>query len=235
VLTKEDVVKNVYLTVKAGSTGRPNKQQEVMNAQIIFPMLQRIPGISPEWMARELIKRMDDHLDLTDAFVAGVPSMDALNRLPGGTVAAPEPHDPLNPMIVNGELQPGMQAGPGASTAQPMAIPGARAMPGAGGPPGGPPGPPGGPPRPGPPGGPPGGPGGPPRPGPPGGPPRGPPPGVPPMAGPNDPRMQAAMGAQNAPPPNPVNGLLGARTPPVPGAGGVMPGRRMLRGGLPTP
>ena len=48
-LTKEDVVENIYLEIQAGSTGRPNKQQEVMNAQMLFPMLQRIPGISPEW------------------------------------------------------------------------------------------------------------------------------------------------------------------------------------------
>ena len=233
-LTKEDIAKNVYLTVKQGSTGRPNKQQEVMNAQIIFPMLQRIPGISPEWMARELIKRLDDHIDLTDAFVAGVPSMDALNRLPGGTVAAPEPHDPMNPMIVNGELQPGMQAGPGAGTPTGMPIPGAGGPPPGAGPPGAPPGGPPGRGPPGPPGPPPGGrPQGPPgRPPPPGG---GMPPNVPPMAGPMDPRMQGMMGGQNAPPPNPVNGLLGARTPPVPGASGIMPGRRMLRGGLPTP
>ena len=227
-LTKEDVAKNIYLTVKAGSTGRPNKQQEVQNAQIIFPMLQRIPGVSPEWMARELIKRLGDHIDLTDAFVAGVPSMDALNRLPGGTVAAPEPQDPMNPMIVNGELQPGMQAGPG-SGMPPGAppIPGAQGTIGVPRPHGAPP--PGG--RPG--AGPSGPAGGPPVGMPPGG--GGMPPNVPPMAGPNDPRMQGAMGAQNAPPPNPVNGMLGARTPPVPGAGGMMPGRRMLRGGVPTP
>lgn len=225
-LTKEDVAKNVYLTVKAGSTGRPNKQQEVSNAQIIFPMLQRIPGISPEWMARELIKRLDDHLDLTDAFVAGVPSMDALNRLPGGTVQAPEPQDPMNPMIVSGQLQPGMQAGPGSSTPTGMPVPGASAPPGGGAPPGAPPGGPPGAAPPGPPGGPP---------GPPPGPPGGTPPGVPPMAGPNDPRVQGPAGGQNAPAINPVNGMLGARTPPVPGVSGVMPGKRMLRGGLPMP
>lgn len=111
-LTKEDVAKNIYLTVKAGSTGRPNKQQEVQNAQIIFPMLQRIPGINPEWMAREVIKRLDDRIDLSEAFVANMPSMDALNRQPGG-VMAPNPVDPQNPMTATGQVQPGQ---PGQST-----------------------------------------------------------------------------------------------------------------------
>jgi hypothetical protein len=176
-LTKEDVAKNVYLTVKQGSTGRPNKQQEVQNAQIIFPMLQRIPGINPEWMARELLKRLDDRLDLTDAFIAGFPSMDAMNRMPGG-VQAPEPQDPQNPVTQSGELRPGM--------AMPMMPPGGGA--------------------------------GPPGAGPPGGPPMG--------GGPRDPTAQGPQGAQNAPAVNPVNGRLGARTPPVPGAGGLMPGNR---------
>jgi hypothetical protein len=110
-LTKEDVAKNIYLEVKAGSTGRPNRQQEIQAAQIIFPMLQRIPGISPEWMARELLRRLDDRMDLTDAFIAGMPSMDAINRQPGG-VAAPEPQDPMNPVTASGQLPPGQIAPP---------------------------------------------------------------------------------------------------------------------------
>jgi hypothetical protein len=190
-LTKEDVAKNIYLEVKAGSTGRPNRQQEIQAAQIIFPMLQRIPGISPEWMARELLRRLDDRMDLTDAFIAGMPSMDAINRQPGG-VAAPEPEDPTNPVTASGQLQPGQIAPP----------PGAQ-LPGGGGAPGMPV--------------------------------------APPMAGgPNDPTAQGAMGAQNAPAINPINGRLGPRTPPVPGANGMMPGRgggpRLTPGqGQPTP
>jgi hypothetical protein len=189
-LTKEDVAKNIYLEVKAGSTGRPNRQQEIQAAQIIFPMLQRIPGISPEWMARELLRRLDDRMDLTDAFIAGMPSMDAINRQPGG-VAAPDPEDPTNPVTASGQLMPGQIAPP------PGMLPGGGGAPGM--------------------------------------------PVAPPMAGgPNDPTAQGAMGAQNAPAINPINGRLGPRTPPVPGANGMMPGRgggpRLTPGqGQPTP
>lgn len=193
-LTKEDVAENIYLTVQAGSTGRPNKQQEVQNAQILFPMLQRVPGISPEWMARELIKRMDDRLDLTEAFIAGMPSMDALNRIQG-TAAVPSPVDPANPVPV----QPGAAA-PGAPVPSPSASaarPGATSAPAA--------------------------------------------PVAPPMGGaPNDPTAQGSQGAQNAQVPPPTNGLLGPRTPPVPGANGLMPGQGggpagVLRHGNGTP
>jgi hypothetical protein len=215
-LTKEDVAKNIYLSVKQGSTGRPNKQQEVTNAQVIFPMLQRVPGINPEWMARELLKRLDDRLDLTDAFVAGMPSMDAMNRLPGG-VQAPEPQDPVNQVTASGELRPGM--------AMPVGGPGPVLMPGM-------------PPGAGPPGMPPGGPPGVMHPGPTPG--AGPQAGAPRGGGLGDPSAQGAQGDQNAPAINPVNGRLGARMPPVPGVNGLMPGRGggpRLRPnqGVPTP
>lgn len=182
-LTKEDVAENLYLEVEAGSTGRPNKQQEVMNAQLIFPMLQRMPGINPEWMARELLKRLDDRMDLTDAFIAGQPSMDAINRIQG-TVAAPPPSDPTNPHA------PPPGAAPGGTAVSPTGATLPPPPPGAG------PAPPG-------------------------------------NGGPNDPQMQGPQGAQNAPVPPPVNGLLGPRTPPVPGANGAMPGKNDRR--VPTP
>ncbi len=194
VLTKEQIVENIYLTIRAGSTGRPNRQQDVQNAQIIFPLLQRVPGISPEWMARELLRRLDDRLDVEDAIVSGMPSMDTMNRIQG-TVAVPA-QDPTNP-ITSGQMPvpPTQGAPPGVGVAPMMAGPAPGGMPGH----------------------------------------------VPPMGGaPNDPHMQGPQGFQNAPAVNPVNGMLGARTPPVPGANGLMPGRgggpRLTpQGDLPTP
>lgn len=216
-LSKDDVVENIYLTIRAGSTGRPNKQAEVMNAQILFPMLQRVPGVNPEWMARELIKRIDDRLDVTEAMMAGVPSMDAINRIQG-TVAVPPPQDPQNP-VTTGQMQ--AAPGPGGVPVPPAPTP-------TGGPP---PGPPGGPPGAG---------------GPPGGGVPSPPPGAgptsPPMGGTaNDPTVQGENGPRNMPAPPPTNGLLGPRTPPPPGQGIAFPPRRPAgvkttpQGGVPTP
>jgi hypothetical protein len=79
-IDRDAVARNVYLEVQAGSTGRPNKTQEVQNAVQLIPLLQRVPGISPEWLAGELIKRMDDRLDLSDAFAEHLPSMEAMNQ-----------------------------------------------------------------------------------------------------------------------------------------------------------
>lgn len=79
-LSRDQIAKELYLDVEAASTGRPNQAQEIQNANQIFPLLMQIPGISPEWMARELLRRMDDRLDLSDAFAAGMPSVQMMNR-----------------------------------------------------------------------------------------------------------------------------------------------------------
>ena len=105
-LRRDEIEKEIYLEVEAASTGRPNKAQEVQNAQALMPLLLQIPGLQPEWIARELIRRMDDRLDLTDAFAAGMPSIQALNRMGQMTAAAPQ-NDPNNQGGEGGGNAPG--------------------------------------------------------------------------------------------------------------------------------
>lgn len=94
-LSKEEVMREIYLDVEAASTGRPNKAAEVQVAQAVFPLLMQIPNLDPEWLARELLRRMDDRLDLTDAFASGMPSVQMLNQaksmLGAGQGAATDP------------------------------------------------------------------------------------------------------------------------------------------------
>jgi hypothetical protein len=87
---REQIAKEVFLEVEAASTGRPNKAAEVQNATQLFPLLMQIPGMNPEWMGRELIRRMDDRLDVTDAFMAGMPSLQAMNRVSPGAGGGPQ-------------------------------------------------------------------------------------------------------------------------------------------------
>lgn len=99
---RDTIAREIYLEVEAASTGRPNKAAEIQNATQIMPLLLQIPGISPEWVGRELIRRMDDRIDLTTAFAAGMPSIQAMNQMmirqlmgggmnTGGAPAGPDP------------------------------------------------------------------------------------------------------------------------------------------------
>lgn len=88
-LSHEDVMSEIYLDVEAASTGRPNRAQEVQTAQAIFPLLMQVPNINPEFLAENLLRRMDDRLDLQDAFMPNTPSIMAMNRGGGGMGGAP--------------------------------------------------------------------------------------------------------------------------------------------------
>ena len=76
----EDVIGDVYLEVEAGSTGKPNAAVEIDNFQKLAPFLLQIPGINPEFLAREALRRMDDRLDLTEAVVPALPSIVMMNQ-----------------------------------------------------------------------------------------------------------------------------------------------------------
>ena len=78
-LSKEEVVSDVYLEIEAGSSGRPNKSAELQNFQMMAPYLLQVPGLDPKWLLREMLKRLDDRMDMTGAFADGLPSIMAQN------------------------------------------------------------------------------------------------------------------------------------------------------------
>jgi hypothetical protein len=83
--SRQDIAQEVLLEIEAGSMGRPNAAQEVATAQRIYPLLIQLPGIDPEYLARDLLRRMDDRLDLTQAFKSSLPSIVAMNGMVRGS------------------------------------------------------------------------------------------------------------------------------------------------------
>jgi hypothetical protein len=113
-LTRQQIAEEVWLEVEAGSAGRPNQAQEIANAQRIYPLIMQIPGIDPEFLARDLLQRLDDKLDLTQAFKSQLPSIVAMNQHlqgPAGAMgmAAPPPG--------GGGMAPHLQGPAGANNA----------------------------------------------------------------------------------------------------------------------
>jgi hypothetical protein len=89
-LSKQQIADELWLQIEAGSTGRPNQSQEIANAERIFPLLMQIPGIKPEFLAKELIKRLDDKLDITQAFQSMLPSILAMNGMASRLAQGPQ-------------------------------------------------------------------------------------------------------------------------------------------------
>ena len=116
-LTVNEVAQELMLEIEAGSNGRPNKAMQVSNFERIAPILLQIPGMNPEWMLKEAIRRMDDSLDPTDAIQAALPSIIAQN-------AAKQL--PMQPSTGNPATDPAMQGGQGQFNAPaPTQAPGA--------------------------------------------------------------------------------------------------------------
>jgi hypothetical protein len=92
-MTLAEIAGEVFLEVEAGSTGKPNQMVEVQNFKELAPLLIQIPGIGPEWLAKKAIQVLDDKTDLTEAIVAGMPSIVMQNSMkqPGTGDAETEP------------------------------------------------------------------------------------------------------------------------------------------------
>ena len=78
-LTKAEVAKNVFLEIEAGSSGKPDQQMAIANFEKLGPILMQVPGVSPTFLAKEAIKRLDDKLDINEALSEGAPSIMAQN------------------------------------------------------------------------------------------------------------------------------------------------------------
>lgn len=119
-LTGADIAKDIYLDVKAGSSGRPNKAMELANFERIAPTLLQLPGLPPRLLAQEALRRMDDQINLDDWFSEILPSVISMNRGAGAGMGAPTSSDP------NAQGPQGAQGGANNEEQAPGRPPGAQ-------------------------------------------------------------------------------------------------------------
>lgn len=78
-MTLSEIANELHLEVEAGSTGKPNQGIEIQNWKQLLPMLLQMPGIPPIWLIKETLRRLDDKMDMTEAFDASIPSIMSMN------------------------------------------------------------------------------------------------------------------------------------------------------------
>lgn len=110
-MTLADIMEEVSLEVEAGSTGKPNAAVELRNWSQMLPLLIQLPGINPLWLARESVRRLDDRIDLTEAVVAGIPSIMLQNQQAQVAPADGEDPNAQGPNGVNNAPKPDQQPG----------------------------------------------------------------------------------------------------------------------------
>lgn len=95
----EEVAREVYLTIKAGSAGRPNRAAELADFERVTPLLLQLPEINTQSIA----KRLSDlvNIEFEDLIMEGAPSVTALNAL-AGTQVPPGTGDPATDPAAQG-------------------------------------------------------------------------------------------------------------------------------------
>ncbi len=78
-LSAADIAQEIHLEVEAGSSGRPNKAAEIQNWERLAPIMLQIPGISPEWMAKQTVKVLGANVNIADAITSGAQSIISMN------------------------------------------------------------------------------------------------------------------------------------------------------------
>jgi hypothetical protein len=87
-LTAQEIANEIFLEIEAGSTGKPNQAAELRNIERVLPFIIQIPGIDPKWLAKEVLKRMDDKLDIDAALNEDIGSIVAMNGMKDPNAAA---------------------------------------------------------------------------------------------------------------------------------------------------
>lgn len=104
-LSAKEIAQDLLLDVEAGSSGRPNRAAEIANAKELFPLIIQVPNIDPKWLAKQLIRRLDDKMNIEEAFLEGMPPISALSRMmtPLGGGAAPNADPTKDPAQQGGQ------------------------------------------------------------------------------------------------------------------------------------
>lgn len=126
------VVKELYLEVRAGSSGKANKTIEIANFERLSPILQAIPGLNKNAILREAIKRLDDKLD-PDDFIdnsLSIVASNAMKMMPNGEIAQPPAQPGAMPPGGDPNVAPAQAGPPGTMPPEEQAANGAMNMPG---------------------------------------------------------------------------------------------------------
>lgn len=120
VLSRREVMEEMWLEVKAGSSGRPDQARDAATFERLVPILVQVPGISPRWLAEKAVTLADDNVDLAEAVIEGLPSILAQNRIAQASTGdpasdpneqGPEGSDKNRSRAAGGTSQPQFPAG----------------------------------------------------------------------------------------------------------------------------
>lgn len=116
-LDPQQISEELFLEIKAGSSGRPNKAAELANMERGLPYLIQLGGVNGTVVARKYADLLD--IDEEDLIVEGLPSIVALNAMAAkAATTQPGTGDPATDPNQQGGKGGQNQAGPGRNQRQ---------------------------------------------------------------------------------------------------------------------
>lgn len=90
-LSVDDIAGELFFTVEAGSTGRPNRAARIGEFERVAPILLQVPGVKPTKLAEYALSLMSDNMEVSDFLDPMAPSIAAMNaaKPDNGAAAAP--------------------------------------------------------------------------------------------------------------------------------------------------
>lgn len=76
-----DILREIEIDVIGGSSGRHNAAADIANISRIVPFLLQTPGVNPLWLAKFILSRTDDKIDLNEAITPGIQSIVKQNAM----------------------------------------------------------------------------------------------------------------------------------------------------------
>lgn len=108
--SRKEVARELCLQIRAGSSGRPNRQARLLAIEKTAPFLLQTPGFKPKKMGEMILQEVDETLDIEDFYEEGRPSIVALNSAKKGLESAstePLMQGPMGGMNAPGATESG--------------------------------------------------------------------------------------------------------------------------------
>lgn len=124
-LSRKEIQEELFLTIEAGSSGRPNKAQELANIERGMPFILQIPGLKPKFWGQRYVEVLFEDADIDEAMADDLPSMQAMNAMAARQGAANG-----GGAVGTTGVDPGMQGAAGGQNAPATAVTSGGAQPG---------------------------------------------------------------------------------------------------------
>lgn len=115
--TRQQIADDLWLEIKAGSSGRPNRAAELANMERGLPYLIQLPGVNPFPLGRRYGEMLD--LDVDDIVIEGIPSIAAQNAAAGRDPFSANPQGGASANMAHPQAADGANQGPQGSTNAP--------------------------------------------------------------------------------------------------------------------